>query len=59
MSTCDRIIVLDFGSVIATGPPAEVRENEAVKEAYLGSTTEEVGELAELTTDDSTQPVRP
>jgi sulfate-transporting ATPase len=37
MSTCDRIIVLDFGAVIATGTPAEVRENQAVKEAYLGA----------------------
>ena len=36
MTTCDRIIVVDFGSVIATGTPAEVRDNEMVKEAYLG-----------------------
>jgi sulfate-transporting ATPase len=38
MSTCDHIVVLDFGSVIASGTPAEVRANEAVKRAYLGST---------------------
>ena len=36
MSTCDRIVVLDFGRVIATGTPTEVRENPAVKDAYLG-----------------------
>jgi len=36
MSTCDRIVVIDFGSVIASGTPAEIRENAAVREAYLG-----------------------
>jgi len=37
MSTCDRIIVLDFGRVIASGPPAEVRANPEVRDAYLGT----------------------
>ena len=37
MSTCDRIIVVDFGRVIASGPPAEVRANPAVRDAYLGA----------------------
>ena len=37
MSTCDRIVVIEFGKVIATGTPAEIRENDAVKAAYLGT----------------------
>lgn len=36
METCDRIVVLDFGKVIATGTPAEVQRNPAVTTAYLG-----------------------
>jgi ABC-type branched-subunit amino acid transport system ATPase component/ABC-type branched-subunit amino acid transport system permease subunit len=36
MSTCDRVVVIDFGRVIASGTPAEVRADAAVRDAYLG-----------------------
>ncbi len=36
MSVCDRLVVLDFGRVIATGRPDEVRNDPAVLAAYLG-----------------------
>jgi branched-chain amino acid transport system ATP-binding protein len=37
MSVCDRVVVLDFGRVIAQGSPEQVKGDERVLEAYLGS----------------------
>ncbi|WP_303646707.1 ABC transporter ATP-binding protein [Haloarchaeobius salinus] len=36
MDLADRIAVLHQGELIADGPPTEVRDDEAVQEAYLG-----------------------
>lgn len=36
MSLSDQVVVLNFGRVIADGPPDVVRANPAVAEAYLG-----------------------
>ena len=37
MSIAERVHVLDFGRLIASGTPAEVQGNRAVVEAYLGA----------------------
>jgi branched-chain amino acid transport system permease protein len=37
LGTCDRIVVLNFGEVLATGTPDEIASNQAVIDAYLGS----------------------
>ena len=41
MSLAERLYVLNFGGVIAAGTPEEIRSNQVVIDAYLGSSTNE------------------
>jgi branched-chain amino acid transport system ATP-binding protein len=36
MTSCDMITVLNYGEMLAEGPPEHVREDPGVREAYLG-----------------------
>ena len=40
MGVCDQVLVLDFGKLIAAGPPDIVRADPAVLAAYLGDQTD-------------------
>ena len=41
MGLCDRVTVLDYGEVIATGPPEVIRDDARVLDAYLGTAEED------------------
>jgi branched-chain amino acid transport system ATP-binding protein len=41
LSVCDYVFVLDFGHIVAQGPPSVIRRDPAVIAAYLGDSSEE------------------
>ena len=41
MGLCSQIAVLDYGTVVASGPPAVIREDPRVLDAYLGITEDD------------------
>ncbi len=40
MRICSRIYVLDYGRIIAEGPPAQIRDDPQVVRGYLGEAVE-------------------
>ena len=36
MGLCQHVVVLDYGTVVAAGPPETVRDDPRVLDAYLG-----------------------
>ncbi len=54
---CPRLTVIDFGSFLADGSPEEVRRNEQVVSAYLGTGGHRTAEGSDRPTTESPRPV--
>jgi sulfate-transporting ATPase len=55
MNVCHRIVVMNFGAIIAEGPPSEIQTNEQVMNAYLG-TPDDVVSVAPMADADTARP---
>lgn len=49
MDIADRIMVIDFGTPVATGTPAEIQRNPDVIRAYLGGDAGDLGDTEGVT----------
>ena len=52
MSLCQHVTVLDYGTVVATGPPEVVRADPRVLDAYLGTGEDDQAEADEAEADE-------
>jgi branched-chain amino acid transport system ATP-binding protein len=53
---CNTVHVLDFGQIIASGPPEQVRADPVVQEAYLGHAQEVETDMEELEAEQASRP---